>query len=264
MLAFIDVPAYLQELDERSRRAGVQLAQALGPALQAQAIAAGDDATRAEGPTLLYLESGCLKWQEGARLVRLYNDGDWLPAGPEGAGGGVTATSDFTTHVRAIARTIFDERVRADPALAALWDEHRDLQQRILLGIAGALAREDQAPNTRIVRHRANDVIVTEGSPADAVFVMLEGAASVRVQGNVVGNIGEGEVFGEISFLTGQPRSASVIATVPCLVQVIERDQFAVMVRANPQLMVHVATTLASRVVDLNGKLQTRPPAARG
>jgi hypothetical protein len=33
-------------------------------------------------------------------------------------------------------------------------------------------------------------------------------------------------------------------------------------VRANPQLMVHVATTLASRVVDLNGKLQARPPAA--
>jgi CRP-like cAMP-binding protein len=89
---------------------------------------------------------------------------------------------------------------------------------------------------------------------------MLEGSASVQVRGNTVGAIAEGEVFGEISFLTGQPRSASVIATSPCLVQVIEREQFAVMVRANPQLMVHVATTLANRVVELNGKLQARSP----
>jgi hypothetical protein len=35
------------------------------------------------------------------------------------------------------------------------------------------------------------------------------------------------------------------------------------MVRANPQLMVHVATTLAGRVVELNGKLQARAPSAR-
>lgn len=262
MLAFIDVPAYLQQLDERSRRCGVQLAQGLTAALEARTVKAGDDATRTEAPSLLYLESGCLKWQDGPRLVRLYNDGDWIAAGPDGAGHGAIATSDFVTSVRAIERPAFQAMLSADRAAAALWEEYRGLQERILLGIAGALAREDVAPNTRMVRHKKDDVIVIEGSPADEVFVMLEGAASVRVRDNVVGSIAEGEVFGEISFLTGQPRSASVIAACPCLVQVIDRDQFAVMVRANPQLMVHVATTLASRVVDLNGKLRARPASA--
>jgi hypothetical protein len=258
MLAFIDLPGYLQVLDERSHRCGNQLAEALAPALEAGTLPAGSDATVAGAAGLVYLEQGCLKWQEGARLVRLYNDGDWLVAGPDGAGHGASATSEFTSSLRSIERPAFDAALQADPRLGDLWSEYRQLQERILLGIAAALAREDLAPNTRMVRHKRDDVIVTEGSPANEVFVMLEGAASVRVKGNTVGAIAEGEVFGEMSFLTGQPRSASVIAASSCLVQVIERDQFAVMVRANPQLMVHVATTLANRVVELNGKLQAK------
>jgi CRP-like cAMP-binding protein len=256
MLAFIDLPAYLPALDEESRRCGAELAQALGPHLAAATIKAEEDATRAAEPTLVYLESACLRWQDGPRLVRMYNDGDWIAAGPDGAGQGASATSEFASTVRTIARPAFEAHLRQDAATAALWEQYRGLQERILLGLCGTLAREDVAPNTRMTRYQRDDVIVIEGSPANEVFVMLEGAASVMVQGRPVGAIGEGEVFGEISFLTGQPRSASVVAASPCLVQVIEREQFAAMVRANPQLMVHVATTLASRVVDLNGKLQ--------
>lgn len=258
MLAFIDLPAYLPALDEESRRCGAQLAQALDPHLTAAAILrAPQDATRAAEPTLVYLQSACLRWQDGPRVVRMYNDGDWIAAGPDGAGQGASATSEFASTVRTIARPAFEERLRADATAAALWEEYRSLQERILLGLCGTLAREDLAPSTRMTRYRRDDVIVIEGSPANEVFLMLEGAASVMVQGRAVGSIGEGEVFGEISFLTGQPRSASVVAASSCLVQVIEREQFAAMIKANPQLMVHVATTLAGRVVDLNGKLQS-------
>jgi CRP-like cAMP-binding protein len=110
--------------------------------------------------------------------------------------------------------------------------------------------------NTRMTRFRKGDVIVTEGSPPNEVFVMIEGGAAVQIGGRQIGLVAEGEVFGEISFLTGQPRSASVVALGACLVQVIEREQFAVMVKSNPQLMVHVATTLAGRVTELNAKLK--------
>jgi CRP-like cAMP-binding protein len=256
MLAFIDLPAHLPALDEESRRCGVQLAQALAPHLSTGTLRAHEDATLLEEPTLVYLESGCLRWQDGPRLVRLYNDGNWLSAGPDGAGPQVSASSEFVSSVRRIARPAFDARLRADPAAAALWDRYRTLEERILLGLAGTLAREDLAPNTRMSRFRCDDVIVAEGSPANEVFVMIEGGASVMLEGRAIGNIAEGEVFGEISFLTGQPRSASVVALSACLVQVIEREQFAALVKANPQLMVHVAATLATRVVELNGKLQ--------
>jgi CRP-like cAMP-binding protein len=107
-----------------------------------------------------------------------------------------------------------------------------------------------------MTRYRRDEVIVAEGTPANEVFVMIEGGAAVQIGGRQIGTIGEGEVFGEISFLTGQPRSASVVALGACLVQVIQREQFASMIKSNPQLMVHVATTLANRVVELNGKLQ--------
>lgn len=256
MLAFVDLPAYLLPLDEESRRCGVELARILEPHLAAGTIPAGEDATRAAAPSLVHVESGCLRWQEGPRLVRLFNDGNWIAAGPDGAGHGASATSEFVTSVRAIARPAFEARLRDDAAAAALWERYRTLEERILLGLAGALAKEDVAPDTRLHRFRRDEVIVTEGSASHEVFVMLEGAATVLIQGRAVGAVGEGEVFGEIAFLTGQPRSATVIAASSCLVQVIERDQFAAMVKANPALMVHVATTLASRVVELNGKLR--------
>jgi hypothetical protein len=256
MLAFIDLPAYLTALDEESRRCGVQLAELLAPNLTVGKLTAHEDITLMEEPTVVYLESGCLRWQDGPRLVRLYNDGNWLQAGPQGAGQGASASSEFVSTVRRIARPAFDECLRADPEAAALWERYRDLEERILLGLAGALAREDLAPDTRMTRYRRDDVIVAEGSPPNEVFVMIEGGAAVHIGGRQIGLISEGEVFGEISFLTGQPRSASVVALGACLVQVIQRDQFARMVKANPQLMVHVATTLAARVMDLNAKLQ--------
>jgi hypothetical protein len=263
VIAFVDVPGYLLALDEESRGHGAALAGRLGPHLAAGAVKADQDATRADSASLVYLESGILKWQEGARLVRLYNEGDWLTAGPAGAGHGASATSEFLTGVRTIERAAFEARLRADPEAAELWQRYRDLQERILLGLAAALARENQTPDTRLVRYRPGDVIVTEGTAADEVFVMLEGGASVEVDGGVVGAIGEGEVFGEIAFLTGQPRSATVIATSPCLVQAIARAQFEVMAGANPQLMVRVASTLANRIVDLNRKLQAASSPAR-
>jgi hypothetical protein len=261
MLAFIDLPAYLSALDQESRSVGARLAQALEGQLAVRAIKAEEDATVADAESLVYVESGCLRWQDGPRLVRLYNDGNWLPAGPEGAGQGARVSSEFLTAARTIPRPLFDQRLRADTEAAALWDRYRTLEERILLGLAGALAREERTPDTRLVRYQAGEVIVTAGSPAEEVFVLLEGAASVVLQERAVGQIAEGEVFGEISFLTGQPRSATVVAAVSCLVQAIGREEFAAMTKANPQLMVHVATTLAQRVVDLNGKLQAAATA---
>lgn len=59
---------------------------------------------------------------------------------------------------------------------------------------------------------KKNEVIVNEGEFAARIFQIGSGKCRVEVQKKVVGHMGEGEVFGEISFLEGGKTSASVIA----------------------------------------------------
>jgi serine/threonine-protein kinase len=72
------------------------------------------------------------------------------------------------------------------------------------------------------------DVIVQEGDPADAAFIITSGACEVyKIAGGqrtVLRRLGAGEVFGETAVLTGEPRTASVVAVGEVTVQVVTRD----------------------------------------
>src|SRR5438270_4355836 len=61
----------------------------------------------------------------------------------------------------------------------------------------------------------AGTVLVAEGEPASALFIILEGALSVSMAtlgGREIDRIGGGDVVGELSFADARPPSASVIA----------------------------------------------------
>lgn len=71
-------------------------------------------------------------------------------------------------------------------------------------------------------------VIFLEGSPGDWVYVVLSGKVEIskNIGGKryVIETLGEGEVFGELSFLGGIKRSASAHAAGPTTVGIINRD----------------------------------------
>jgi CRP/FNR family transcriptional regulator, cyclic AMP receptor protein len=57
------------------------------------------------------------------------------------------------------------------------------------------------------------DIIVYEGRPVDALFVILSGRMRVMLQdGHEVARLGVGEVVGEIAFIDSAPPSATVIS----------------------------------------------------
>jgi len=90
-------------------------------------------------------------------------------------------------------------------------------------------------------QYRKNAVIINEGDETDNLCVLLSGKANaVRSDDTgrqlVVSRFQPYDCFGEMSFLDGNPRSATIITTVPCEVMVIPRRQFFNLVSDQPAI----------------------------
>ncbi|HZC36946.1 MAG TPA: cyclic nucleotide-binding domain-containing protein, partial [Chthoniobacterales bacterium] len=62
-----------------------------------------------------------------------------------------------------------------------------------------------------------------------------------------VGRLGQGDCFGEMSLLTGEPRTATVIAESDCEVVKIEKSAMRDLLVRQPRLAEILSETLASR-----------------
>jgi bacteriocin-type transport-associated protein len=76
----------------------------------------------------------------------------------------------------------------------------------------------------------SGSVLIHEGSPVDAIFVVIDGLVAVRTKRTGDTNIAclrSGEIVGEMSFVDSKPPSASVLAIEPSVVLAIPRDALA-------------------------------------
>ncbi len=97
--------------------------------------------------------------------------------------------------------------------------------------------------------------ILIQGRPGSSLFLVAEGEFEVLVrQPNgkdlLVARVGAGASLGEMSFLTGAPRSATVRAAAAGGVVVeIGKDQYQPLVKARPELADDMAQLMAERAV---------------
>ena len=61
-------------------------------------------------------------------------------------------------------------------------------------------------------RYADGERIIRQGITGSAFYVILEGEASIRLDGKDYGTLGRGEFFGEISILLGEPPVADIVA----------------------------------------------------
>jgi CRP-like cAMP-binding protein len=95
----------------------------------------------------------------------------------------------------------------------------KDLSDEELLAIVRGL---------RLHTCEAGDIVVTEGEPGQSLFTLTTGHVKVFVRNPdrrnfEVAQLGEGDFFGEISSLSGRPRSATVVAASAC--ELLELDR---------------------------------------
>src|SRR5205085_9614304 len=107
------------------------------------------------------------------------------------------------------------------------------------------MKRRDFPPNT---------VIVREGAPGSSMFFLTAGLVEVRKKDANTGidflltEMGPGQNFGEMSLLTGKPRTATVTATQPTTCAVLEQSDFQALFMQYPKIGLALTTILAERV----------------
>ncbi|BHH83257.1 DUF4388 domain-containing protein [Desulforhopalus sp. 52FAK] len=95
--------------------------------------------------------------------------------------------------------------------------------------------------------------ITQKGDPGNRLFILLSGRAEViDEQGVVFAELGKGEVFGEMSLLSGERVSTTIMAADPCQVAVMSQKNFKHVLNRFPTLQVFFYKLLVSRINKMN------------
>lgn len=105
----------------------------------------------------------------------------------------------------------------------ALAPPERALMRRVLPSLADPqLARIAGCGDRREVA--AGEQLTLQGASVDHLYFLLDGAADVAIDGIDVARVSAGGFVGEMSFLTGQPASATVRMAFPGVALVFRRE----------------------------------------
>lgn len=108
------------------------------------------------------------------------------------------------------------------------------------------------------------DTLVGEGQHGDAMFVIIDGEASVKVGGLEVARLGPGEHFGEVSLVDHKPRSASVHGLTFGSAVSISAEQLQTFCRQDPELgsalLWKLLKVMGQRLRQTNARLAVQAP----
>ncbi len=95
--------------------------------------------------------------------------------------------------------------------------------------------------------------IFSKGDPGNSLIAVISGTVKISVssadgRSAILNLIGAGEIFGEISVLDGQARSADATANTNCEIFVIDRREFIPFVRSQPALAMKFIELLCTRL----------------
>lgn len=97
---------------------------------------------------------------------------------------------------------LFERKIPQSPLFEVLQPEERD-----------AIVREME-----LETHDEGSVVISEGDPGSSMYVIAAGEVKVFTRGSMgagtvyLARLGEGDFFGEVSVLTGKPRTATITA----------------------------------------------------
>jgi small-conductance mechanosensitive channel/CRP-like cAMP-binding protein len=113
--------------------------------------------------------------------------------------------------------------------------------------------------NATVQQFCRGERLVEQGAEGDSMLLLVRGQANVEVTRDgktvSVGTLSAGECCGEMSLLTGEKRSARVVAAADCEVIEIRHDVFKNLIHAESELKNYLGDLMAKRRMQTEGTL---------
>lgn len=147
--------------------------------------------------------------------------------------------SHQTAELQAVDRIDRDERARLLGASALF----RDLTPAQLHTLAAL---------TRCLSFAPQERVICQGDPGDTLYLVVQGRLQVvqqqaTGQSHGVVELGPGEIFGEMSVCTGEPRAASVYCLEESILLEVERDDLVPLMKQDPEVLERLSTLISAR-----------------
>jgi CRP/FNR family transcriptional regulator, cyclic AMP receptor protein len=142
----------------------------------------------------------------------------------------------------------------ADPAIIealSATDLFGSLDGRALKRVANAMKSTD---------HQAGKSMTQQGKDGIAFHLILEGTATVTVEGHPGHQLGKGDYFGEISMIDGKPRSASVVVDTPLRTAALTAWEFRPLLEEEPSVARALLLAMCERL--RRSESETTPPVS--
>lgn len=105
----------------------------------------------------------------------------------------------------------------------------------------------------RVIKVRMGDTIIKKGEPGKNLFIIVSGKVEVLGDDNIcIAHLEKGDVFGEMSLLSGEPVGASIRVIEPGTILYIKGRDFRNMLNKYPSLHLYFARILARRLTNTN------------
>ena len=109
-------------------------------------------------------------------------------------------------------------------------------------------------------RHYApGDLIIRQGELTNSLYIIAKGVVSIQVrlqngESLEVARYAVSQILGEISLLTGEPRTANVLALSDCYLFEIKKEDIAPFIEAEPEIAERLSAILTERKLDTEMK----------
>ncbi len=255
MIALVEVPDYVRKMYVTYKKLAQEVYSFVKDSGENERVQHEKDLLRLKQEfSIIYITEGFFKLFNRGNVVRLYSESDFIISGSESEPDS-TIISDFAGGVTVFEINAFLDKIKSDNKILETWVTLTDLENKINRALAATYMQQTVSPDFSLKGFNENDIIILEGDESTDIFEMISGSAKAFQKDNEVGTINEGEIFGEVSFFTGEPRTATVKASKKCMVRVINEGNFSDMIRYNPSFAISVSKTLAKRVSAVNQML---------
>ena len=103
------------------------------------------------------------------------------------------------------------------------------------------------------------EVILRQGDPGDSLYVVRSGQVAVRLDTRgghrEIATLVPGQFFGEMSLMTGENRSATIVAKSDVECYIVDKDAFQQILEEKPELAGVISEILTRRQITLDGSM---------